>query len=159
LPFLTIIAWLIAPTTLHFHGIGITMNFMARGIQVLQPLTINTRILGFLIDLIPLLISETIIFFLIKLFRLYELGEIFSINNVKYIKYIGYALLIGQLLNPLYEVLMSTVLTWDTLHGRSIAISFSGANMAVILIAILTILVSWVMEEGCKLNEEQKYTI
>ena len=57
---------------------------------------------------------------------------------------------------------MSAALTWGNprgSHERMAAISFSGTNVAILLTALLIILISWIMAEGHKLAEDQKYTI
>lgn len=162
LPIISILVWVFAPTLFHYNDLNnnVSLDFIPRSVQILHPLSPTLRWFGFLISLIPLIVSELLLLFLIKLFRLYEKGEIFSINNVKYIKNIGYILLLGQLVNPIYEGLISLVLTWNNPHGqRYISISFNGINVAIILVAILTILVSWIMAEGYKLHEEQKLIV
>ena len=127
-----------------------------------MPLTTTTKILGFVVNLIPTGVQLFVLYFLIKLFRLYEKSEIFSLENVRYIKKVGYTLLIGQLINPIYEVLMSVTLTWNNyLHGvpRYAVITFNGTNIGILLTALMVILISWIMAEGCRLRDEQQYTI
>src|SRR3990167_8519691 len=85
--------------------------------------------------------------FLFQLFGLYKQAEIFSLKNVNYIKKIGYTLLIGQLLDPFYQALMTVNLTWS-IHPKILAIGFSGTNIGIILMALLVILISWIMAEG-----------
>jgi hypothetical protein len=101
-----------------------------------------------------------ILYSLIKLFGLYSKGEIFSVNSVKHIRNIGYALLITQIVNPLYEGLMGLALTWHNPHGHRFAsVTLNQTNLGIIFVALIVILVSWIMAEGCKLREEQQLTI
>ena len=101
-----------------------------------------------------------ILYSLIKLFKLYEKAEIYSINSVRYIRNIGYALIITQLVNPIYEGLMGVALTWHNPTGHRFAsISLDQTNIGIVLVALLVILISWIMAEGCKLREEQQLTI
>lgn len=161
MPILLAIEWLNMPKHTYFHGIMIA-DVMSHQYPVLGPFSLLRKTLGFFVDCIPLAINLLVIYFLIKLFRLYEQGEIFSIKNVNYIRNIGYILLIGQCVHPIYDALMSIILTWNNhLYGakRYIVISFSGTNLGIILIALLVILVSWIMAEGCKLREESQLTI
>jgi hypothetical protein len=105
-------------------------------------------------------IALFILSMLIKLFSLYAKGEIFSLNNVRYIKNIGYALLIGQIVHPIYQGLMGLVLTWHNPPGHRFAsVTFDQVNLGILLVALLVILISWIMAEGCKLQEEQKLVI
>jgi len=104
-----------------------------------------------------------VLYFLIKLFRQYEKGEIFLIENVRYIRNIGYTLLIGQLLNPIYDGLISADLTWGNHYvqkGMRIAsVTFDNTNITVLLTSLFIILISWIMAEGYQLRAEQQLTI
>jgi hypothetical protein len=160
LPILLVCFWIQAPTSIGLHALDITMSFIPKGVEILNPLSPMAKFLGFLISLIPNALSMLIIYFLIKLFKLYENGKIFTFENVNYIKKIGYTLLITELVDPIYQVFMTATLTWGNPHGHRVAsITISGIDFGTILVALLTILISWIMAEGCKLNEEQQLTI
>lgn len=159
-PMITVLLWFYAPTPLGSPQMGIMLRAFSENINILHPLSLTTKFLGFIVSLIPLIISEFILYFLIKLFMLYEKGQIFALKNVYYINKIGCTLLIGQVLNPIYEALISGVLTWHNPPGhRFMTISLSGTNLGILLVGFLVILISWIMAEGYKLREEQKYTI
>lgn len=160
LPILLVLGWYQAPhALLALHG-DLVIHMVPRGIPVPQPLSETTRLLGFLISLIPTAIEMLVLYFLIRLFKLYEKGEIFSIKSVHYIRNVGYTMLIGQVINPIYDALLSTTLTWSNPPGHRLAVVlFTGKNIGTIFIALLVILVSWIMAEGCKLNEEQQLTV
>lgn len=129
-------------------------------IAIPVPMDTSTKFFGFLINCIPIGITLSIYYCLIKLFSLYERAEIFTINNVKYIKKIGYLLLASALIEPFYEALLTFVLSLHAEHGhRFISSSFGSSNISEIVMALIIILVSWVMTEGCKLRDEQAYTI
>ena len=163
LPLLVLVAWIMAPETLSF--LKGTINFELSPLHeypVLHPMSLLNKLLGFGVSMIPVGIHMITLYFLIKLFRLYEQGKIFSLHNVCYIRNIGYTLLVGQLLHPFYEALMGLVLTWNNPPHqglRFISVSFDRTNVSVILIALLVILISWIMAEGYKLQEEQQLTI
>jgi hypothetical protein len=163
LPLLVVWFWIQAP-----HPVGLT--FMGWGIsfinspysswQILHALTPGEKLIGFILSWLTIGAAEVTIYFLIKLFRLYENAEIFTLQNVVYIRNIAYALLIGQLLAPIQQALMSFALTWHNPHGyRVMTISVTGSNFGVILMALLILLISWVMAEGCRLQAEQELTI
>jgi hypothetical protein len=176
LPVLLVVFWLRAPDSwlsetpfkLSFLPESITMGIVydaeivpkAAQSQMNYDLEPSTKLLGFLISLIPLTIMELTLYFLIRLFKLYEKGEIFSPQNVNYCRNIGYTLLASQVLNPIYHGLMSATMTWHNPPGQRYAsFSFTGTNISIILIALGIILISWIMAEGCKLQEEQRFTI
>lgn len=160
LPLIQIIGWMLAPGELSFLNHMISFQVIPSSYAVMHQLSSLERFSGFVVSIIPLGISLLILYFLIKLFRLYERGDIFSVKHVIYIRNIGYALLIGQLLNPIYQLLMGLVLTLRNPPGhRVMSITLDQTNIGILLVALLLILVSWIMMEGCKLNEEQQLTI
>ena len=160
LPITYIIFWINAPAPV-FSTYGFILSFIPQGTMIVSTvLPTDTKLLAFVIGLIPLAVHLFILYFLVRLFRSFEKSEIFSKRNVGHIKWIGYTILIGQLLQPLYQALMSAALTWHNLPGtRVIEISFTGTNVGLVLTALLIILISWIMAEGQKLQEEQEYTV
>lgn len=174
LPIPLIISWIYAPDELvllagfvklsaipaTYSGMHVYGSSIIPEKAILHMLSGGEKILGGLISAIPMMIEMFILYSLIKLFKLYEDGEIFSINHVRYIRNIGYALLMGQLVEPFYQFAMGLVLT---LHNppqyRYAAITLDQTNIRILLTAFLVILISWIMAEGCKLREEQQLTI
>jgi len=162
LPVLLIMSWVYAPDELIMLAGMIKLNAIptAYSKSILHALTIEEKSIGFLVSTVPILVEMFILYSLIKLFRLYENGEIFSIKNVKHIRNIGCALLIGQLIEPIYQSVMGLVLTLNNPpHHRYAAITLDQTNVGILLIALMVILISWIMAEGCKLREEQQLTI
>lgn len=159
LPLLTIYAWAYpGPLVLFNHMI--VLNFIPDDHLITQPLSVTTKMIGFLVGLIPTSIHLLILYFLIKLFRLYEHGIIFSQINVTTIRNIAYGLLAMEIVDPIYQALISITLSWSHAPGhRVISIGLSGVNIAIIFVAILMILISWIMAEGYRLQEEQNHTI
>lgn len=162
LPIILVIAWVTSPESLVIMDGFINMSFIPRPYinNILHSLTPMDRLLGFGISSMPMLVELYILYSLIKLFGLYSKGEIFSVNNVKHIRNIGYALLITQVINPIYEGLMGVALTWHNPHGhRFAAFTLDQTNFGIILVGLIVILISWIMAEGCRLREEQQLTI
>ncbi len=118
------------------------------------------RLFGFLADLIPLAFNLIIIYFLIRLFALYEQLKIFTMQNVRYYRMIGWTLLVKQMAYPFYQMLMTLILTFNNPPGeRSIGFGVSETDLTAIVTGLLLILISWIMDEGRKLKEEQDKTI
>jgi hypothetical protein len=174
LPILLIISWIYAPDELvllmgfiKLNAIPATYSGMhtytAQGLPetaILHTLSIGEKSLGCLVSAVPMLVEMFVLYSLIKLFKQYENGDIFSLNHVRYIRNIGYALLIGQLIEPFYQFVMGLVLTMhNPPHYRYAAITLDQTNIGILLTALLVILISWIMAEGCKLREEQQLTI
>ena len=159
LPICVVVAWVIAPEPLFMYN-GAGIDFIPRAYPILHPLSEMTKIFGCLISMIPNGIVMLVLYNLIRLFKLYEKGEIFSLSNVRLLRNIGYTVLIGQLLNPIYDALISLNLTWNNPHGQRFAsVTFDGSNVGLIMTGVLVILISWIMIEACKLREEQQLTI
>ncbi len=162
-PVVHILAWIYAPASIDISGnLGFLVSVVPQGVKVLHPLTMTTRIIGFLVSLPPIIFIECILYFLIKLFNLYTQGEIFSAQNVRYIKKTGYSLLWTQITSILCNGALSAILSWGNPHGsgtRSLILTILPINITVILTAFLIILISWIMAEGCRLREEQQLTI
>jgi hypothetical protein len=69
-------------------------------------------------------------------------------------------LLITQIIDPIYNGAMGLVLTRYNPPGhRFAAITLDETNIVIVLIALIVILISWIMSEGCKLREEQQLTV
>lgn len=130
------------------------------GTHILHTLTLTEKLLTGLVTTIPFMVELFIFYSLAKLFKLYERGEIFSMENVRHIRNIGYALLIGQIIDPFYQALMGLILTIHNPPGQGfISVTLDQTNIEIILTALMVILISWVMAEGCKLREDQQLTI
>jgi hypothetical protein len=159
-PLIEVLGWMKAPqpmTLLLWRLDVIPASYQA---QVATVLAMHTKVLALMVSLLPAAMILLVLSFLIKLFKLYERGEIFSSSNVRIIRNIGYTLLASQFVYPVYEAALGIVLTWHNLPGhRMFMVSFGQNNVGMLLVALLVILISWIMAEGCKLREEQQLTI
>ena len=154
-----ILLWFLMPHITHVANIAIDVRLSAlpKAVHIVHPITWFDRTMGFLIDLIPMITTLGVITCLIRLFRLFERSIVFTQENVKYIKWVGYWLLIKEATVPFYQALMSFALTWHNPAGQQIiAISYKDANFGIILLALIVILVSWIMREATKINEENQ---
>lgn len=123
-------------------------------------LPISLRLAGLAVSMIPILIDMSILYFLIRLFRLYQARQIFSIASVRYTRRIGWMMLLYQLVEPIYVFLMSAVFTYDSSgHYQAFVPLFNIPKITAIVVAILIILISWIMEEGHRIYEENSYTV
>jgi len=171
-PFLLVLYWMGAPESLHilpgFIEINLDHSMTDRffsnchslnGFPVVHTLSTTAKIFGFVFSLVPAGFYLFGCYFAVKLFRSYENNEIFSFNNVKYIRNISYILFWSQLIGePVYQALISVTITWNN-HPKFLSIDFDQTNFGILFISLLMILVSWIMTEGYKLREEQKFTV
>jgi hypothetical protein len=159
-PIFLIIGWIQAPQPISLLDNSIRMTFIPNNYAIMHPLSVNERLLGFLVNMLPTAVELFILYSLIQLFKMYGRGEIFSLNNVRHIRNIGYALIVGQLINPIYEGLMGVIVTIHNPPGhRYASITFDQTNIGLLIMALIVILISWIMTEGCRLREEQQLTV
>lgn len=128
--------------------------------KVFSPFTVDTRIAGFFVSAVPVVFELLVLYYLIRLFRLYQKAQFFTSDNVRYIRNTGYALLLQQIAKPISDFLMGFVLTSSNPPGLHFAvIQMTEKNFGIILIALMIILISWIMAEGCRLQAEQEFVI
>lgn len=101
-------------------------------------------------------------FFILKLIlKNYSEGNVFTTINARYYQYLAGLFLVSALVcKPIFDTLMVLVKTLNNPVGeRILSISFTITNVQDILWGGLVILISWVMSEASKLEEEQQLTI
>jgi hypothetical protein len=124
------------------------------------PLSWGTKALGFLVSLIPLTMDMLVVGLLIRLFGRYARGDIFTEETVGGIRHIGYVLLLGQALSPVYQALLTLVLTLPNPPGdRLVSIGLGSSNVSAVLTGLMIIVVAWIMDEGRRLQEDQALVI
>lgn len=151
-----IIGWVHAPIKANFLYVipSMYVPFLPNS------LSSHTKVLGFLITSIPMMMQLIVFYYLIKLFNHYKRYEIFTADAVRCIRNVGYALLANQLLALPSDFILGFILTANNPPGFRIAsMTVSDSNIKVLLTSLIIILISWIMAEGNKLHEEQSLTI
>jgi hypothetical protein len=120
-----------------------------------------TKSLGFLsslVDVLPILLGLLI---LKTVFRNYQRGDIFNAYNAKQYKRLGYLFFLAAFITqPLSGMLKVLAITFSNPSGqRTIQIGFGTPTFETLFCGVLILVISWVMAEGCKLQEDQKFTI
>lgn len=140
-------------------------NNLPQGLQPTPPYPIyelpwTTRALGFLVSLLPVGVAVFGLLTLTRLFRLYEAAIYFSRENVQLFRRLGTTLMLWVAASSLYTILLSVVITFNNSPGeRMVVATFSYGDLAMLLMGGVVILISWIMDEGRKLEEEQAHTI
>ncbi|WP_319764266.1 DUF2975 domain-containing protein [Maridesulfovibrio sp.] len=97
---------------------------------------------------------------MVKLFELYSHGRIFTADNSMCYRKAAWALLIGEIVYPFIQSAASYIATMNNAVGeRLICVSFDDTNMGNIVVACVVLAISWVMDEGRKLQDEAELTI
>ena len=160
LPVYTTLFWI---STGHPFGPQYTLTvfpYSGPNLPLLDYLPIKLKVYGYFINLIPIVIDMAILFILIRLFRRFEKGSIFTISNVKRIRRIGWLMLIGEIIQPFYALLLSFTMTYANPPGFRFAyLGVNLQNVTLAVVAMLIILVSWIIQEGHKINEENSLTV
>lgn len=115
-----------------------------------------TRFLAFLADLIPLGVIMYGLRKLESLFLLYENGLIFTEANVQCFRSLGRTLIVWVAGDMVRNSLLSMVLTLDKPPGqRLITVGLGSADFTAVFVGIVVLIISWVMDEGRKIHEDQ----
>jgi hypothetical protein len=116
--------------------------------------------LAFLASLLPVSVAVYGLGTLRSLFKLYENGIMFSSDNVRYFHRLGYVCIAWVIANAVFTTLISAIITFGNPPGeRAIVAQFGTSDMANLIIGAIVLLISWVMDEGRKLEDEQAHTI
>ena len=139
--------------------------FISEYLQALNPeylgsLTGLQKFLGLLVSCPYALMRMFCCWQLAKLFGLYSDGYIFTYENSSCYSKAAWALLIGEVIYPFTQTAISYIATMNNPVGkRLIMIGFDDTNASNIVIACVILAISWVMDEGRKLQEEAKLII
>ena len=111
-----------------------------------------------MISLLPIYIS---LFILRKIFTNYIKGAVFTIDNAKYYKILGTLFFAyGLIAEPLSHTVKILALTIENGAGKRIlALGFGTPNLGALFCGLIVILVSLVVQEASKINDENSYTV
>ncbi len=118
------------------------------------------RLLGFLVDMIPLAAAIYGLLKLRDLFQLYGNGLIFTEENVNCLRSLGRTLLVWVACDILRYALLSIVLTLGSPPGKGLlVVGINSGDLTGVFVGIVVLIISWVMDEARKLEEEQALII
>ena len=162
-PIVLALIWFLPQQDWLAAGIGLSIsNFIPAGLfdHILTPLSGETKAWGFLISFIPMAIGMMTSWLFIRLFQAYEHNEIFSLDSIRILKKIALVMIIGVLLDPVYQALISFVMTAHNPPGwRIINIAIGTGDIRALITAGLIYLITYIMQEGAILREEQALTV
>ena len=123
-------------------------------------LTPATRVAAFFCTMVPGAVLVWAFMILRRLFGLYATGRIFSSANVRCFRRLGIAALAWMATDVLYSALLSVSLTMGNPSGqRFFAIEASGVNLTALFAGVVLLVISWVMEEARRLDEDQSQIV
>jgi len=122
--------------------------------------TLLHRAVIFSIQLLPLSVTVLICHKLARLFHLYEKGVLFEIENIKIIKQISLLMITGELLQLLYQPLITAALSFNNPAGQRFAsITLGSTNASTLITALVILIASWIVNEAHQLKNEVQLTI
>ncbi len=137
----------------------ITVNIDSASL-IPNPLSVKSRIMGFLACLPPL---SALIYGLLnvrRLFACYREGVVFSFEHVGIFKNTSKALFAWVFLSILYESAKSILFSMGNPPGqRVVSVGFSSPEITTLIVAGIVFVIAWVMDEGRILAEEQQLTV
>lgn len=123
-------------------------------------LPLGNRALCFCATLPALSVAMYSLSALRSLFRLYAQGEVFSGRNVACYRKLGLSLLYWSGAVFLQTPLLSLAMSAGMPPGqRSLTVALGSVELASLFAGLVALLVSWVMDEGRRIEEEQSLTI
>lgn len=119
-----------------------------------------TRFFAFLVDLIPLGVTLYGLQRLKELFLLYERGSIFTERNVECLRSLGKTLIVWVGCNVARYAALSVVLTLENPAGQHmLVIGLYGSDFAGVFVGIVVLMISRVMDEGRRMQEDQSLIV
>jgi len=115
-------------------------------------------LLASLVEVFPFLMG---LFILKLIFRNYSNGQIFTLSNARYYRYLGYLFFLEALIvTPLSETLMVLAATLNNGVGhRYFQVQIGTPALKSLFCGVLILVISWIMVEACKLQDDQQLTI
>jgi Protein of unknown function (DUF2975) len=115
-----------------------------------------SRWLGFAVSMLPGGVAIYALTRLRRLFGLYARGIIFQPANVRCYRQLGWSLFAWAGASFLFNPLASIILTFHWKPGtRLLVINLDSQDLLAVFMGLVVLTVSWVMDQGRRLSEEQ----
>lgn len=125
-----------------------------------QDVEIWQRLACFGVSMIPGAAVMYVYHALSKLFGLYSRGTIFSSTNVACYRAIAWGLIFSQALRIPEQALQTVLLSMNNPAGeRFISIGINDTNITTVVVGMMILIVSRIMDEGRKIQDEQTLTV
>jgi hypothetical protein len=119
------------------------------------PISFKTQLLGMVSSMLSASCVMYIMFKLSTLFSFYEMGKIFTTETVGCYKRISLATIAYAPLG----MMSSTFTLWMLSDFKRFEITFSTSEIGVLILGSIVLLISWIMEEACRLKTDNDLTI
>ena len=123
-------------------------------------LTTGSRIIGFLLCLVPVGLTIALLVEGLRLFRDYARGIIFTTGACERLRRMAIKILLLALVNPLTRTLLILDLTFGNAPGhRMLTLGFTSDDYMLALFGGLLLAISWVMVEAARAVQENSEII
>ena len=139
-----------------FNHVYPKMHMIPLPVRVDHEVSAFCRFLAFFADMIPLLATVYGLLKLRDLFLLYENGSFFTERNVACFRSLGKTLLVWVGCDIVRYSLLSVILTLGNPPGqRLLTIGLNSGEFSGVFVGMVVLIVSWVMDEARKLEEDR----
>ncbi len=129
-------------------------------IQNVDSFSLIHRLIILIIQLLPLSITVLIFYKLAQLFHLYEQGNLFEQENIKLIRQISIYMIVGELVQLIYQPLITVALSFNNPVGERFAsITLGSTNLSTLITALIILVASWIVKEAHQLKSDCQLTI
>jgi hypothetical protein len=156
IPVVTLYFWVSLNPTMVAWGVGSSQGLT----PILQHgIPMPYRMAALCVSLLPMITNVLEFYFLYRLFSLYQQGIFFTERAACLIRNVGIVMLVWQVIHPIYDLLLTFVVSMSQKHHHFMGVSFSNHDAADIVFALVIIVVAWVMREAAKLQQDQQLTV
>lgn len=118
------------------------------------------RLGGFLANMLPLVFFMVALGYLAKVFYAFEHLELFKRENAVILKNAGWALVWSQIAHVLSTGLLSLILTCHNPVGhRNLTLRAGSHQLEMLIIGLAILLISYLLAEAAKIQEENEATV
>ncbi len=130
------------------------------GFPMPHEITLQQKMLGLTVSLVPLALKMSAMLTIMQLLKLYRAGKVFSGAHVACFKKLGRFLVYYTLAGVAESTGIVLVMTMNNPPGKKmLSIGFSSDDLTLLVVAAIVLMISWIMDEGRKLAEENELTV
>ncbi|ADD67691.1 conserved hypothetical protein [Denitrovibrio acetiphilus DSM 12809] len=120
----------------------------------------SLQLIGFGVSLLPMGVLMYGFYYIRRLFGLYREGMVFTSDHSLFFKRLAKAFILWIFSSIVYESATSVIFSIGNPPGsRVLTVGVSSSEMLTLLIACVIWVISWVVDEGRILAEENKFTV
>ena len=133
---------------------------MQSSLPIPDELLLSQRMLCLMVSLFPLAIKLAAVFTIMRLLKLYRAGQFFSGSHVQCFKRLGRILIYYTVAGVVESTAIVLVMTMNNPSGQKmLSIGFSSDDLTLLVVAAIVLMISWIMDEGRKMAEENELTV